>query len=248
MAAASRYLVLDVDDTLFPSSTGLLAQFLPINSEFVRRGLVAAALPDDPLEIGTQYVTAHGNRVVGLLRDARLLGVTDVNAEAYYRHLDTTMDYTCLAPSPALLDLLSTRKLDHVATALFSNGNRLHVERCLQQLQLPLDLFEHVFTAEFGDVRTRFKPDPLPYSIVEAALAVPPDSIFFVDDSMVNCVHARQRGWRVALVKENASVGTQVHVPELDSNPTNTAACIPVVSSCLDLPLVWPELFHVHSV
>jgi pyrimidine and pyridine-specific 5'-nucleotidase len=245
MAAVSRCLVLDVDDTLFPSSTGLLNQFLPINSEFVRQGLAAGDLPDDPHEIGQRYIAAHGNRVVGLLRDPRLNGVASVNAESYYQYLDTTMNYSCLSPCPALHTLLATHKLDTVSTALFSNGNRLHVERILQRLHLPLDLFSHVFTAEFGDIRTRFKPDPLPYAIVEAALGVRPDSIYFVDDSLVNCAHAHSRGWHVALVKEGTSVGVHASIDSISVE--HMTVRIPMVNSCLDLPLIWPELFHDHD-
>jgi putative hydrolase of the HAD superfamily len=188
----ARHWLFDLDDTLYPASTGLFGH---VSARITRR--IAAVLGVSEAEarvaqrgLWRKYGTSlRGLQVEhGVDPEPFLADVHDVPVEAI------------LAPDPALramLELLPGER--HV----FTNGPSEFVHRVLRRLEVDA-LFTRVFDIRHGDFVP--KPDPLPYRRAMAALGAPAESIVLIDDAPQNLAQARALGWFTVWLRSPGSV------------------------------------------
>ncbi|KAI7726021.1 hypothetical protein M8C21_033451, partial [Ambrosia artemisiifolia] len=135
----SKYecLLFDVDDTLYPLSSGLSAQFTKSIIEYMVNEL---DIDESKVqEISAQLYRDYGTTMAGL----RAFGY-DFDHDDYHSFVHGRLPYEYLKPDPVLRSLLHSLPIRKV---IFSNGNEAHVAEVLHRLGLE-DCFDDVICFE----------------------------------------------------------------------------------------------------
>jgi putative hydrolase of the HAD superfamily len=184
--------VLDLDNTLYPPSTGLAEQM----NNRIREYLCQFFGTDEPTarKLQAQLVTDHGTTLRGLMN-------TQGVAPEDYLAFEHRMDYSVLAPNPALANALAAlpgRKL------IYTNGTAWHADQALERLGLSTT-FDGVFDIYAGDL----VPKPFPDSyqrFLERFEVVPGRAVMF-DDLERNLTVPAELGMATVWVGGSAGSG-----------------------------------------
>ena len=187
----------DLDDTLYPAESGLMAEIEQRMTAFVMR---ATSLPrDEAYRLQKDYLAEHGITLLGLMKHH---GVDPAEfADAY---VDIELD--ALSHDPALvaaIEALPGRRL------VFTNADARHAERVLAKLGLT-ELFDDVFHIASFDYTP--KPDPRVFARLCAEHAIEPATTCFFEDSERNLKPAADLGMTTVLVGPRALDSTAAFV------------------------------------
>jgi putative hydrolase of the HAD superfamily len=181
-----RHLLLDLDDTLYPSSTGLWhAIGERINLYMVERlGLDPAEAP----ALRHRYFDAFGTTLNGLRHDFHI----DPDDYLAFVH-DLPLDHY-LRPDPALNAMLARLPL---AKTTFTNADAAHARRVLECLGVARHFTRIVDIHALDFVN---KPEPGAYTRALELIGAQAAECVFVDDSRRNLLPARALGMLTVLV------------------------------------------------
>ena len=176
-----EHYLFDLDDTLYPPSSGFFRLVAGRIHDYVRARLgleehAARALQRD-------YWQRYGTSLRGLMVHH------GVEPGPYLEYVHDVPVESLLAPDPALRAVLAgLGGRRHV----FTNGPAAYVRRVLRRLAVE-DLFEEVFDiAACGYIP---KPNPEAYAHVARALGVPGPDCVLIDDAPANLAPGRRLGW-----------------------------------------------------
>lgn len=192
-----RYLILDLDNTLYPASTGM-------EDEVVRRmsvyaGAYLGVSPAEALAMRRELPAKYGTTLEWLMAEK---GFDD--PEAFFAAVHPEGEEDCLEPSPELGAMLDSIALPK---AVFTNAPREHADRVLARLGVA-DRFEAVYDIRFSGLRG--KPRAEAFAAVAASCGVSPTEAFFVDDLPRYVEGFASIGGRGAVVDElDHHVGTR---------------------------------------
>jgi putative hydrolase of the HAD superfamily len=181
-----RYALFDLDDTLYPSSTGL---WDAIGDRINRYMIERVGL--DPAEVTERrhrYLDAFGTTLNGLRHDFGidpedyLVFVHDLPLERY------------LQSDPALNAMLARLPL---TKAVFTNSDVPHTRRVLERLGVARHFKQIIDIHALGFVN---KPEPAAYARALELLSAKPAECVFVEDSRRNLLPARALGMLTVLV------------------------------------------------
>jgi putative hydrolase of the HAD superfamily len=193
-----RTVLFDLDETLYPTRTGVMDHFRGLMLEYIRTHLRLSAEEAEALR--RRYFQAYGTTMRGLQLnheidpDDFLAFVHDIPLEEY------------LLPNPELdaaLARLPQRKV------VFTNASREHAERVLALLGIGRH-FERI--VDVRDVGYESKPQPGAYRRICELLQVEPSECAIVEDNARNLVPAKAMGMATVLVQADG-VG---HQPGVD--------------------------------
>lgn len=139
-----------------------------------------------------------------------------------------------LRPDASLIEMLKSLKKKKTRIFTLTNAYRVHARRVISLLQLD-SIVEGIVYCDYTNPMFSCKPEAEFYRAAqEAVRAAPTAQHYFVDDSVTNVRQAMKLGW-----------SKSVHFDEkCDSpEPFTTPDGILTISSMLQLPKVWPELF-----
>lgn len=183
----------DLDDTLYPSESGLMAEIERRMTAFVMR---VTGLPrDEAFRLQKDYLVEHGITLLGLMRHH---GVDPVEFADTY--VDISLDI--LAHDPELVEAIAVlpgRRL------VFTNADERHAQRVLQRLGLDA-LFDDVF--HIASFNYTPKPDPAVFARMCAEHALEPRTTVFFEDSERNLKPAADLGMTTVLVGPQAEAST----------------------------------------
>jgi putative hydrolase of the HAD superfamily len=181
-----RFLLLDLDNTLYQSDSGLWEAIgHRINQYMIER---LGFHPDEVKERRDAYLHLFG---------------TTLNALRHYYHVDADDFLKYVHDIPLELYLPKNPELDSLLARLpqrkviFTNADAPHAERVLGQLGIRRH-FDQIFDIHGMDFIC--KPDPRAYERVLEAVGVRPDECVFADDSLQNLVPAKVMGMTTILV------------------------------------------------
>jgi putative hydrolase of the HAD superfamily len=180
----------DLDNTLYPVSSGLMKGVDVRISEYVQKllGLDEA----EARAIQRRYYAEYGTTLSGLqLHHA-------VDAEDYLGFVHDIAPDTFLAADAELDQLLS--ELD-ATKAIFTNSPGEYAKRVLGALGIERH-FSHVFDIRFSKFRP--KPDPAVYQLVLDMLGASGDDAILVEDTAKNLPPARALGMTTILLAETS--------------------------------------------
>lgn len=214
-----RFVLFDLDDTLYPKETGLTAA---INRRIISYMVERMGLAPGIVEVmRKEYFEKYGTTMRGLSihygidRDEYLSYVHDVPVEEFLR------------PNPALDAALSRLPLEK---AIFTNASAAHSRRVLAALGIAHH-FKRIFdVASFG---YESKPAPAAYRRVLEMLAARPEECLLVEDSTRNLVPAKALGMITILV-DNARAS---YLEGIDY----------VIADVTELPCVYERLVRIHA-
>ena len=183
----------DLDNTLYPKSSGLMAEIGKRMNLYMSEHL---GIPADRVrEIRDSLLVSHGTTLNGLRRhyevdpDDFLAFVHDIPLEKF------------ISPDEALdkmLEMLSLRKI------VFTNADARHARRVLSRLGI-LRHFETIIDIHFVEFCN--KPDPRAYRTALEFAGVRPEECVLLEDYPANIRTANAMGMTTVLVAESGEVG-----------------------------------------
>ena len=176
-----RHWLFDLDDTLYPASTGLFGH---VSARITRRiaGVLGVSEADARI-VQRGLWRKYGTSLRGLQVEH------GVDPEPFLADVHDVPVEEILAPDPALYELVSRLSGER---HIFTNGPSEFAHRVMRRLGVD-PLFTRVFDIRHAEFVP--KPDPLPYRHAMSALAAPAESIVLIDDSPQNIAQARALGW-----------------------------------------------------
>ncbi|WP_238161060.1 pyrimidine 5'-nucleotidase [Kribbella antibiotica] len=192
MLTATDTWIFDLDNTLYPPSTGMADQ---MNTRI--RAYLANLFDADEAEahrLQSALVAEHGTTLRGLMN------TRDIDPHDYLAW-EHSIDYSVLVPDPSLaaaLAALPGRKL------VFTNGSAYHADQALARLALD-GLFEGTFDILAGQLLP--KPYPETYQRFIEQFTVTPERAVFCDDLAVNLQVPEQLGMATVWVSGDPGTG-----------------------------------------
>jgi putative hydrolase of the HAD superfamily len=183
---ALKFIIFDLDDTLYPHHSGLRPELghriqLWLQRQFDLTWGEASAMRRD-------YFLRYGTTLGGLI------AAHNVDAREYLAFVHAVRVDEYLGPDPALTAMLDDIPL---RKAIYTNAPLEYAERVLRVLGVA-DCFEQVIGIE--DVGLCSKPERSAYEQVLARLGVRGDECIMVEDSLRNLRPAKALGMTTVLV------------------------------------------------
>ena len=185
-----RYLLLDLDKTVYPASSTLGREIDDRMTGYVARALGVST--EEAHEMRTVNFPRFGSTIRWLMEAH---GLEDPEAFLLPTHPEDVAPF--LVPDAGVRAALEAIPLPK---SILTNAISEHAERVLAFYGIR-DLFERVFDLRFNGYRG--KPDPEAYRRTLAALGRAPAEVLFVDDYPVYLEPFRAMGGQVLLVSPN---------------------------------------------
>jgi putative hydrolase of the HAD superfamily len=190
-----QHILFDLDDTLYPTSAGMMREIDVRMNEFMVTQLGFA--PEDVARWRKFYWETYGTTLRGLYLErhiapqAFLNFVHDVDVQKYL-HPDEKLE--------AMLAQLPQRK------SVFTNAPADYARRVLRALGVE-KYFAEIFDINF--IRYESKPTPTAYDRVLAALPVRADECLMIDDATRNLAPAKKLGMTTVWLDGNSATQSQ---------------------------------------
>ena len=189
-----RYLLLDLDNTLYPSSTGLGEEMDTRMTEYVASLLKMNA--EEALKTRRRNSRRHGSTIKWLMTE----GFTRVDEFLDYVHpknLVEFLDADHAAETQSVLDEIS------VPASVLTNAPSEHASRVLDCLGIR-DRFEHVFDLRWSGFVG--KPSPTVYTRALKEVATTANETMLVDDMLQYLLPFRRLGGQIVHVSVTGQV------------------------------------------
>lgn len=196
-----RYLIFDLDDTLYPRGSGLMDRI----SERIGRYLVERLgfSPEEAEALRRRYYAQYGTTLRGLMEEHA------IDPEDYLAYVHDVPLEPHIAPNPALDRMLGRLPLTKV---IFTNASEEHARRVLERLGVArhFPIILDVRRVDFYN-----KPDPEAYRRILRHLEAQGPECVFVDDSARNLHPARALGMITIQVDGDPDDGVDFRVPDI---------------------------------
>jgi putative hydrolase of the HAD superfamily len=223
LARPPEHFLFDLDDTLYPPSSGFFRLVAGRIHAYVRATLGLGE--GEARALQRRYWEQYGTSLRGLMVHH------GVAPESYLEYVHDVPVESLLAPDPALRAMLAGLP---GRRHIFTNGPEAYVRRVLARLEVE-DLFDHIFDiASTGYVP---KPNPEAYAAVARRLGWRDDACVLIDDAPGNLAPARQRGWFTVWLRSPESWAGGAPGLSLAQAATGVAADA-VIASLAELPAV----------
>lgn len=188
-----RTILFDLDDTLYPRSTGIMVEIRRLILDYIQTRL--DLVPEAADALRDQYLRAYGTTMRGLQMNHQ------VDAEEYLRHVHKIALQHYLQPNPELDAVLGAIPQEKV---IFTNASREHAERVLDVLGIRQHFCRIV---DVRDMEYESKPQPSAYPRICCLLGVEPEECVLIEDNVRNLCPAKEIGMTTVLVGD----GSQAH-------------------------------------
>lgn len=183
------YWIFDIDDTLYPKSSGLGEIIQNAITEHICKDLNISEA--EARELCIEYYQKYGSTVRGLME------TTNIKPRKFVREVHQGLDLSCIKPNPRLNDALSKlpgRKY------VFTNGSYCHGLRICKKLGI-----EKNIDGFFGAQSTNFipKPDPRAFGEFFTRYRINPAEAVFFDDSFRNLESISKMGTKTVWIAES---------------------------------------------
>ncbi len=224
----------DLDNTLYPKSSGidqLMARRIEL---FFMEHLQLPA--EESRQLGARFYQDYGLAIKGLIKHF------SIDPAVYDAFVDGGLPLEdILKPNLKLQRILSSLN-EHGTCWVFTNAGRTHATRVLRLLQLD-SYFAGVIYCDYSEPNFPAKPDRLAFQRAMNCVGVEEASrCYFFDDAIGNIRAAREVGWKVIYVDEEAAECTEqlsveeiVREREILMEPANPDETYPTIRQLEDL-------------
>ena len=186
----TRYLIFDLDNTLYSSRYGLEENFRERMEKYVAGvlGITAEEFWKERKALSNKY----GTTLEWLMNEK---GFTDI--EPYLAAVHPKGEADNLLPDPQLKIFLENIP---IPKAILTNSPMEHVTLVLDKLGIPVSLFTHIF--DIRQFAFKCKPHPETYDRVLKILGVKLNEVLFIDDNPMYAQYFINMGGRALLIDE----------------------------------------------
>jgi putative hydrolase of the HAD superfamily len=188
--------IFDLDNCLYPASTGLFALIDERMGAYIQRLLDCG--PEEARRVQKQHFHAHGTTLAGLMAEHDV-DPHDFLADVHAIALDRVAPDARLARG---LGRLPGRKF------VFTNGDAPYARRVLAAIGV-IDEFEHLHDIHAADLRP--KPDPHGYRLLLDRFGIDPAQAAMVEDMAQNLAPAKALGMTTIWVDNGSERGSHGH-------------------------------------
>ncbi|HEY4721376.1 MAG TPA: pyrimidine 5'-nucleotidase [Anaerolineae bacterium] len=182
-----KYLIFDLDETLYPRQAGLMQE---IGVRILRYLIERLGLPEDQAkELKQHYYQQYGTTLRGLIVER-----PDVDPEDYLHFVHDIPLSNYIGPNPALGDMLRSIPLTKV---IFTNSTIEHAQQVLATLGIA-DQFSTIIDVRSVDFVS--KPDLRAYQCILDLLPARGDECILIEDSVRNLRPGKALGMTTILV------------------------------------------------
>ncbi|NOZ27650.1 MAG: pyrimidine 5'-nucleotidase [Chloroflexi bacterium] len=199
--ARLRFILFDLDDTLYPRCAGLMTRVHELMDDWMVRRL--GITREEAVALRTRFYRKYGTTMTGLLVEHH------IDADDFLHHVHDFQPSAFLKPNPALRRALTRIPLRRV---IFTNGTRAHAQRVLEALDIA-PLFERII--DVADIGYVSKPAPKAYQRALEILDATARECILVEDSPRNLVPAREMGMTTILVGNEPAPEADHHVQDV---------------------------------
>lgn len=197
-----RFLLCDLDDTLYPSSSGVMQAM----GHLIARYMVerVGISPEDVAGLKRQYYLGYGSTMRGLILHY------GVDPEEYLAFVHDLPLAQYIQSNPGLDAMLASIPLRKV---VFTNADREHAQRVLDILDVRHHFERIIDIRDFG---LRSKPDLSAYHHILDTLNARAEECIMVEDAAHNLAPAKALGMLTVLIEDGSSApdssGNEVHI------------------------------------
>ncbi len=187
--------IFDLDNCLYPASTGLFALIDERMGAYIQR--LMACGEAEAKRIQKAHFHTHGTTLAGLMREC------DVDPHDFLEDVHS-IPLDRVSPNPRLatgLARLPGRKI------VFTNGDAPYARRVLEAIGVQAQ-FDELHDIHASGLRP--KPDPHGYGLLCEGLGIDPDHALLVDDMAQNLVPAKALGMTTAWVDNGSERGAHL--------------------------------------
>ena len=181
-----RYILFDLDDTLYPRHAGVMDQIRDRMLVYLRSRLDLS--PDEADALRRHYFQTYGTTMRGLQINYQ------INTEEYLHYVHNIPLHNFLTANARLDSVLASIAETKV---VFTNSSREHATKVLNLLGITHH-FDRII--DVRDVGYESKPQPAAYRLACDLLAAPPGECVMVDDNTRNLEPAKALGMTTVLV------------------------------------------------
>ncbi len=182
-----KFLIFDLDETLYPRSTGLMQE---IGTRINRYLLETLRLPEDQaLALRQRYFQQYGTALRGLVVER-----PDVDPEDYLRYVHDIRLSDYIGPNLALAHMLRALPQTKV---IFTNATVEHAERVLDVIGIA-DQFAEII--DVRRVKYISKPDPRAYAAMLDIIGARGGECILIEDAVRNLRPGKGLGMTTILV------------------------------------------------
>lgn len=187
--AEIKYWIFDLDDTLYPKSSGLDKVIQDALTQYIANYLKISDAEARELCVG--YYQKYGSTICGLME------TTDIKPRKFVREVHQNLDLSVITPNPRLSEALANT---HGKKYIFTNGSYCHGLRVCKKLGI-----EKNISGFFGAQSTNFipKPDPRAFEEFFARYQIDPKVSIFFDDSFRNLETISKMGTRTVWIADS---------------------------------------------
>ncbi|MDR2786195.1 MAG: HAD-IA family hydrolase [Treponema sp.] len=165
-----RYILFDLDNTLYSIRTGMEQDFQRRIIAFSSRLL--GITPEAALIQRREGITRYGTTLEWLMGDKGFTAIDE-----YYAAVHPAGEEDCIPPDPELRRFLQSL---NIPLAILTNSPREHTDRVLAKIGIA-DLFTHIFDMRWNG--NQGKPLPSAFNRALDALGAAADNTLFIDDT-----------------------------------------------------------------
>ena len=184
-----KHILIDLDNTIYPSSSGLLDEMDQRITDYVMRVLGVNRNEAERRRIS--YRRRHGTSLKGLLETGKF-----DDPEDYLRLIHPPDVENYLPKDPVLVKTLTSIP---IPLSILTNSPREHAERVLKHLEIN-GLFQEIFDLRYNSFEG--KPSVSVYHRVLEAIGRAPIEVLFIDDHVEHLLPFKRLGGGVLLIDE----------------------------------------------
>lgn len=197
-------ILFDLDDTLYPASSGMGDHVNTRITEYVHR--VVGGTYEEAQAMRYHYYHEYGTSLHGLMK------LHNIDPDDYLAYIHPESADSLIQPDPKLAELLRTFAVDK---HIFTNSPIEYARRVLANIGIA-DQFGEIFDIRRCDLVP--KPIMQSYQLVLDTLQQPAETIAFIEDSAKNLLPAKQLGMTTVLIThEPASPVADIVAPDIYS-------------------------------
>jgi len=197
------YLLFDLDETLYPSSSGLVNEISRRMTRYVSRYLNLDE--DSAARIRRSLSRKHGTTLTGLMSEHNFK-----DPESYLEFAHPTDVERYLHKDPELVAALRSIQLPK---SILTNAPAEHARRILEYLEIE-GFFDRIFDIRMNDFRG--KPDRRVYLRVLAELGRDASEVLFIDNRLDYLLAFREIGGKIVRVADRSTEVEGAHgVPRI---------------------------------
>ncbi len=197
-----RYLLCDLDDTLYPASAGVMRV---VGQLILRYMAERVGIPQERVEqIKKEYYQRYGTTMRGLILHY------GIDPDDYLAFVHDLPVHEYIQPNPALDAMLAGISL---RKAVFTNADRDHACRVLNALGVPHHFEWIIDVRDFG---YNSKPHPIAYSRMLDILNASAGECIMVEDIPHNLTPAKALGMATVLISDDpCQDGADICIPDI---------------------------------